>query len=230
MDGKAFLGDYARETPASYIFAAADRFDELYDANRAVRDDRYKYIRYFNPENPMLLRVKYRDQMPIMQELHRLNEAGELTAEQALWFRPNKPKEEFFDTQNDPHELNNLAEDPAYADKLAELRAACKRLMESINDDPLKPEREIIEAMWPNLEQPITSVPEIAMNNDKITLSSATEGASIGYKFIEKGSDPAFSNWMVYTEPFKLEEDMELVVKAHRIGFKASEVKRYNEK
>ncbi|MEM6698389.1 MAG: chitobiase/beta-hexosaminidase C-terminal domain-containing protein, partial [Bacteroidota bacterium] len=72
----------------------------------------------------------------------------------------------------------------------------------------------------------ITAAPKIEEKGGKIALSSATEGASIGYKFIVEGSDPAFSNWQVYTEPFVLEEGKELAVKAHRIGFKAREVVR----
>ncbi|MEM9885419.1 MAG: sulfatase [Bacteroidota bacterium] len=230
MDGKAFLGKYKRAEAADYIFAAADRFDELYDANRAARDKRYKYIRYFNPENPMLLRVKYRDQMPIMQELHRLNEAGALTPEQALWFRPNKPEEELFDTENDPHELNNLAENPEYAEKLEELRTACAQWMKSIDDEPLKPESEIIEAIWPDMTQPETQAPKIEEQDGKIALSTTTKGASIGYKFVEAGADPTFAGWQVYTAPFEAKEGKELVVKAHRIGYAASEVKRYGGK
>ncbi|MEN0050210.1 MAG: sulfatase-like hydrolase/transferase [Bacteroidota bacterium] len=226
MDGRSFLGEHKDNDEKDYVFAAADRFDELYDANRAARDRRYKYIRYYNPENPMLLRVKYRDQMRIMQELHRLNEAGELTPEQALWFRDQKPKAEFFDTWNDPHELNNLIDDPKYQDKIEELRTACEVWMQEMKDDPYKPEKVIIEAMWPNMQQPITAAPKIEEKGGKIALSSATEGASIGYKFIVEGSDPAFSNWQVYTEPFVLKEGKELAVKAHRIGFKASEVVR----
>jgi len=49
MDGKAFLGKYKREIPAKYVHAAADRFDESYDTNRAVRDKRFKYIKYYKP-------------------------------------------------------------------------------------------------------------------------------------------------------------------------------------
>lgn len=226
MDGRSFLGKHKDDNEQDYVFAAADRFDELYDANRAARDRRYKYIHYYNPENPMLLRVQYRDQMPIMQELHRLNGAGELTPEQALWFRDQKPKAEFFDTWNDPHELKNLIDEPKYQDKIEELRTACEAWMKKMKDDPFKPEEEIIKAMWPDMQQPVTAMPKVERQGDKIALSSTTEGASIGYKFMVADSDPAFSNWQVYTEPFELEEGKELVVKAHRIGFKTSEVVR----
>ncbi|MGI9543391.1 MAG: sulfatase family protein, partial [Cyclobacteriaceae bacterium] len=72
LDGQAFLGDYQAEEKRKYIHAAADRFDETYDTNRAVRDKQYKYIRYYQTDLPMFLHVDYRDQMAIMQELYRL--------------------------------------------------------------------------------------------------------------------------------------------------------------
>jgi len=228
VDGRSFLGTHKDDNEQDYVFAAADRFDELYDANRAARDRRYKYIRYYNPEKPMLLQVQYRDQMPIMQELHRLHKAGELTPEQALWYRQEKPEAEFFDTWMDPHELNNLIEDPKYQDKIEELRTACEAWMKKMEDEPLRPEREIIEEMWTNLEQPITAVPKLEKQAAKVALNCETEGASIGYKFIATGSDPGFSNWQVYTEPFEREAGKELVVRAHRIGFKASEALCYD--
>jgi arylsulfatase A-like enzyme len=60
-----------------------------------------------------------------MHELRRVQAEGKLTPVQALYFNPNRPAEELFDTQNDPWEVNNLAADPAHAAKLAELRAEC---------------------------------------------------------------------------------------------------------
>ncbi|MEM1328534.1 MAG: sulfatase [Bacteroidota bacterium] len=219
MDGKAFLGQYKQDESADYVFAAADRFDGLYDANRASRDDRYKYIRYFMPEKPMLLPVRYREGQPIMQELNRLHEVDSLTPEQALWYRATKPEEELFDIWNDPHELTNLAKDPSHQEKLEELRVACNDWLESIDDNPLQPEAEIIQAMWPDMKQPTTAAPEIAMENGKIKLSSATEGASIGYRFMEVGEQPDFSNWQVYTAPIEPQPGQQLWVRAHRIGY-----------
>ncbi len=220
MDGHAFLGNYKRTEPANYVFAAADRFDALYDANRAARDDRYKYIRYYMPEKPMILPVKYREGQPIMQELNRLYEVDSLTPEQALWYRKSKPAEELFDTWTDPHELTNLATEPAYAEQLEELRTACENWLDSIDDDPLQPEAEIVRAMWPDLEQPVTATPEIVKKEGKIELKSATAGASIGYQFLSPNEQPDFSNWNVYTVPFEPEPNQQLWVRAHRIGYK----------
>lgn len=229
MDGESFLGQYQSNKERKYIFAAADRFDKIVDANRAVRDQQYKYIRYFYPRKPMLLPVAYREQMPIMQELNRLAAADSLTSAQALWYRKTKPEEELFDTWNDPHELTNLADNPTYQKKLEELREACTDWMKRMNDDPLQAEAEIATAMWNGAsEHPQTATPTINVQNGKIELNSATEGASIGYKFTDQAVDnPDFSNWQIYTEPFEPKKGQTLWVRAHRIGYKGTTAAQY---
>ena len=54
-----------------------------------------------------------------------------------------KPAEELYDLDNDPHEINNLASDPAYQEKLAELRRALIHWQIEIGDLGLMPESEI---------------------------------------------------------------------------------------
>ena len=222
INGKAFLGEYKRDVPAKYAHAAADRFDESYDSNRAVRDKRYKYIKYFQPEKPMFLHVAYRDQQPIMQELYRLRDAGELTPEQALWFRNSKPKEELFDTHNDPHELNNLAIDPKHQTKLLELRAECERWMAAVNDKNIGPESELIKEYWPNGTKPQTADPKITIEKGVLTIESMTEGSNIGYKVGDS------EIWNVYTKSIALDPADQVSVIAHRIGFEPTDVIKVN--
>lgn len=229
MDGQAFLGEYVRKEEPKYLFAASDRFDEYTDRVRSVRDHRYKYIRYFMPELPMYADIAYRNQMPIMQELKRLRDAGQLTSEQALWFRSTKPAEELFDLKNDPHELNNLAEDPKYADKLQELRTACLEWITNINDTGMIPETELIAQFKPNGIQPQTEPPVIHRTGSLITVTCATEGASIGYKLYSSDEDPETMSWSVYTEPFTISDGQQLQAIAHRIGYRRSEVVGFEE-
>ncbi|WP_372772752.1 sulfatase [Mangrovibacterium sp.] len=121
LQGQAFMGDYTTPQKRKYIHAAADRFDGFTDAIRAVRDERFKYIRNYRPEQPYYLPVEFREQIPTMQELLIMRDAGRLNSIQSQWFRESKAREELFDCEADPHELNNLAGDPAYGDKLKEL-------------------------------------------------------------------------------------------------------------
>ncbi len=223
MDGKAFLGSYIRENEPKYIFAAADRFDEVYDRNRAVRDKRYKYIKYHYPEKPMFLQVAYRDQQPIMQELYRLRDLNQLTPEQKLWFRETKPEEELFDTWNDPHEVKNLANNPKFSDKLKELRDACNSWTESINDTGLIPESELIKRFWPEGKQPKTSNPIAQFNGNQLNISCKTSGASIGYRIQSTVENLDEKSWEVYQKPTLIPKGETIEIIAHRIGYLPSQ-------
>jgi len=205
------------------VHAAADRLDSEYDMIRAVRDDRYKYLRNFNPERGYYLEVKYREQMPIMQELLKMRDEGRLNEYQAQWFRESKPEEELFDTQEDPHELRNLADEPEYQSLLEEMRTECERWMDEVDDKGRIPEPEWIERMWPGMEQPVTEKPFINASGETWTISCPTEGASIGYQLLADGEEPAQS-WEVYTGPVEVVENRVLHVIAHRIGYKPSDV------
>jgi len=228
LQGQAFLGDYQAEQPRDYIHAAADRFDGFTDAIRAVRGQRFKYIRNYRPNQGYYLPVTYREQIPIMQELLRLRDEGALDEYQMQWFRESKEEEELFDCENDPHELHNLAGDAEYADKLKELRAEMDRWLTEIGDQPNLPEAELLSQLWQGKDQkPATAQPEITEANGMVTLSCATEGASVGYQVI--GADGAMpKSWEVYTQPFALPAGSTLKVQAHRIGYEPSETVEIN--
>ena len=53
-----------------------------------------------------------------------------------------RPVEELYDVTADPHELHNLAGDPAYAEKLTELRGRLDTWMIETNDQGREPESE----------------------------------------------------------------------------------------
>ena len=220
LQGQSFLGAYDSDESRSYIHAAADRFDMRYDMIRAVRDKRFKYLRNFYPERGYYLDIQYRENMVTMQELLRLRDEGKLNEFQAQWFRTSKPEEELFDTETDPHELNNLAQDPRYQDKLIELREECDRWMKEIQDKGLIPENELITILWPGWTQPETAPPSITNEDEFITISCDTPGASIGYRI-----EGAAESWSVYAGSFQLATgSYSLEVTAHRIGYKPSPI------
>jgi N-sulfoglucosamine sulfohydrolase len=143
MQGNIFLGPEAGKR--DYIFAARDRMDETYDRIRAVRDKQFKYIRNFEPQLPYAQRVSYGEEMPTMQVWRKWNAEGKLNAAQKLFFAPTKPKEELYDCNADPHEINNLAANPKYAEKLKELRGALDKWIEETHDLGAVPETELIK-------------------------------------------------------------------------------------
>jgi arylsulfatase A-like enzyme len=219
LEGSPFLGDFTG-TARRYVHAAADRLDEHYDMIRAVRDKRFKYLRNFKPEQGYYLPVAYREQMGTMQELLRLEKAGGLDKVQSQWFRDSKPIEELFDTQIDPHEVNNLAPDPAHAGKLLEMRAELDRWMTATQDKGRMTEAALIRSFWPDWERPMATPPTADVLEGKVHLHSETDGASIGYR---RADDPE-GRWRVYTEPLVLEEGETITAIADRIGFAASNV------
>ena len=225
MQGRAFDGEFAAEGERSYIFAAGDRFDAHYDTIRAVRDKRYKYLRNFQPERGYYLPLDYRERMASMQELLRLRDAGELNEIQSQWFRSSKPEEELFDTWTDPHELNNLADDPAHAERLAEFRQALQEWMDDSGDMGFIPETDLIEQFWPGQQQPGTADPIVESVGAQVTISSATEGASIGYR--RQGESAPWSGWRLVSGPLRLEPGEQIEIVAHRLGYAPSETVTY---
>lgn len=221
VDGRAFAGEFQSSESRQYIHAAADRFDRQYDTIRAVRDNRFKYLRNYHPERGYYLPLTYREQMPIMQELLRLRDQNGLTEAQSQWFRESKPAEELFDTLADPHELTNLALDPAYSDKLLELRGELDRWLSGFDDKGMMPEPDLINEIWPGMEQPVTSSPTASRQYDRVVLSSLTPGANIGYQMLGPAEEFG-STWQVYTEPLELLPGMRLIAIAHRIGYQPS--------
>jgi len=224
MQGQAFAGDQ-RSAPRNYIYAAHDRMDPAMDNQRCVRDKRYKYIRNYMPERPYVQFLPYRDQMTLMQELFRYEREGLLNPVQQLWFRKSKPLEELYDTWEDPYEIRNLAGDPGYDKILEELREAHKKWKEDTRDWGLIPETELIRELWPpDGIQPETESPEVTVisredtDRVEISLSSATTGASIGYRINHA------ETWEVYFQPVLIGPSDTLSALAHRIGFTPSEI------
>jgi arylsulfatase A-like enzyme len=223
VDGEAWLGPYAKKVASSYVFAAADRFDHQTDKIRAVFDGRYKLIRNYHPDQSYYLPVRYRETMPIMKELLRLREENKLSDEQRLWFRPTKDSIELFDLQNDPYEFKNLANESELQSKLIELKNALHKWIMETGDRGMITEEDYMQSIWPNGIQPETQAPQISTEANEITLSCTTTGASIGYQWV-KNEDKLTDRWDVYTGPFEVKNGFQLITRAHRIGFRPSEV------
>ncbi|CAM4221218.1 sulfatase [Zobellia nedashkovskayae] len=224
MQGQAFLGKYKSKNEREYIHGAADRFDGFSDAIRAVRDDQFKYIRNYRPDQGYYLPVEYRERIPTMQELLRLRDEGSLDSIQSLWFRESKQPEELYDCRTDPYEVDNLVQDPTYDKKLKELRTEMNEWLSKIGDDPSLPERELITKLWNGADsQPTTSDPKMKSNDNVITMSCSTEGASLGYKIIDsKGVTP--KAWSIYQNPFEIPAGSKVMAQAYRIGYVPSKV------
>jgi uncharacterized sulfatase len=230
MQGRPFLGPQ-KGSPREHVFAARDRMDERYDVIRAVRDKRFKYIRNFMPHLPYAQRIAYMELMPTIQDWRRLHAENQLSGAAALFFRPTKPAEELYDTEADPHEINNLAGDPRHGDKLKELRGRLVEWMVETQDLGLIPEPILDEAQRPGAQWQTCELPAVAASDEsadgsvRLTFASATAGASIGYRL----AGDAELAWRLYTGPVTLARGERIVVKAGRIGFRDSQAVEFTD-
>jgi hypothetical protein len=145
--------------------------------------------------------------------------------------------EELYDTEADPFEMNNLADDPDYSDDLKRLSDALDSWLHQVGDMGRIPESEMVRQWYPNGEQPQTAAPiavpiceespgidaELQGKQFKspllVQLHCATQGASMAYALGE-GED---TRWLLYSAPLPFEPGTQtLRAKAIRVGYKES--------
>ena len=122
----------------SLIFGARDGAGEVKDHVRSVCNGRWKYIHNYMPDNGYRESKYTREHRPMLAEMLRLKAAGKLTAAQMLIVADKKPVEELYDLQNDPHEIHNLANNPARAELKKQLAAELAAWIKSTNDTGLR--------------------------------------------------------------------------------------------
>lgn len=122
LHGKSLFSEEVKQR--KYVFAARDKMDDAHDAMRAIRSKQHKLILNLMPERAWCQFSHYKEgAYPALAEMNVLNLKGELTPEQSAFMARTKPEIELFDLQKDPHEVDNVADDLAYATVKAELLA-----------------------------------------------------------------------------------------------------------
>lgn len=142
LQGNAFLGKQKTPDP-EYAFMFRGRMDERYDMCRAVRDQKYRYIRNYMPYRIYGQHLEYLWRAPSIGSWEKAYKNGECNATQSIFWEP-KPVEELYDTENDPWEVNNLAGDPKYKEVLERMRAANSQWLTNIFDTGFIPEADQI--------------------------------------------------------------------------------------
>lgn len=142
VHGQAFLGANT-PAPRDYVYGARDRMDERYDIIRATRDKRYKYIRNYESFKTFYQYMNTPEKGALMQEIRRVQSEGTANEGVAKFLTPRKPIEELYDTQNDPHEMDNLSNDPQYKNILGRMRKTHLAWVLETRDLGLVPEAEI---------------------------------------------------------------------------------------
>jgi uncharacterized sulfatase len=228
MQAQAFLGEVGLNSPGlkkrEYAFAHRDRMDETYDMIRSARDEQFRYVRNFQHKKPYAQYIDYMEQMPTMRELRSLNKEGKLSGPSSLFFQPEKPKHELYDTLADPDEVENLADDPQYKDVVKRMKKAVDDWMEDIEDLGFLPEPSLNERFRPGGVQKVTSAVASRASTlswrKQIALSCTTPGASIAWRYAD---DPK-NRWRLFTGPIPMKSGIAIEAKACRIGYRDSEI------
>jgi N-sulfoglucosamine sulfohydrolase len=143
IDGRSFLSVLtgASDHHRDEVFAAHTGDKEMNLAPmRCVRTDRYKYIANLRPDlryNTHISAEGENDQKSYFASWIALAKTDAAAAKLIERYH-NKPAEELYDVQVDPYERHSLADDPARADVLSELREKVKQWRVQQGEDPAK--------------------------------------------------------------------------------------------
>lgn len=131
---------FARDhKPRDHVISARDRCDYTIDRIRAVRTSRFRYIRNFLTDRP-LLQPQYRDNRDYVKYLRRGHAEGSLPKiTEQIFFGP-RPSEELYDLAKDPHEINNLATRSEWSDELKRHRRLLDDWIKETDDQGQYPE------------------------------------------------------------------------------------------
>ena len=146
LDGQAFFGkgvSAADLANRDEVFGHADRFDEKFDMVRTYRKGKWKYIRNYQSYYADGLQNNYRYRQLAYDNWRNLYRAERLNPVQRQFFE-RRSVEQLFNLEKDPHEVTNLAADPAQSKRLAEMRELLKNKMKSINDLSFYPENRMV--------------------------------------------------------------------------------------
>lgn len=223
FQGRVMLGPDSQPEP-EYLFAHRDRMDEAYELQRSARDHRFRYIRNYHVRRTYAQNIQYMNMMPTLVDLRRMDRDGQLNLAQSNFFRQQKPAEELYDLERDPHETVNLAWLPEHAERVAAMRAALEAWQQEIVDLGHVPEPIMMEQMRPGDEVRKVQDPEatFVVHSDSpgqtyLSIRSDTDGASIQYRTLG-------GNWKLYTGEAILFEGDAMEMLACRAGFQSSNV------
>ncbi|MCZ6631786.1 MAG: sulfatase [bacterium] len=139
MEGQDLFG--SNFVARDYVVAAKDRCDFTIDRMRTVRTQRYRYVRNFLMDRPYM-QPQYRDGSNFMELMRTMYANGELASEQAWFWAEERPEEEFYDCEVDPHAVHNLVDDPGFADVLQQHREILEGWISDTDDKGQYPESD----------------------------------------------------------------------------------------
>lgn len=149
MQGQSFLRGNSSLREA--VYTAVDRIGNIDTRSRAVRTQKFKYIRNYKiPGSINEAATAYRRAMhPIYHLLEIMGEKRLLTSVQARNLKPMAP-EELYDIEDDPFETINLVGNEKYQGVLEELQQSLADWIESSDDRGFEEESPAITEYFSN--------------------------------------------------------------------------------
>jgi hypothetical protein len=143
MQGQIFLGPDT-DPERRFHFAFRGRMDERLDNARAVSDKRYLYIRNYMPYAPWMQHLGYLWKMKATQAWENHVLSGKADEVESRFFAPKGWTEELYYMSKDPDSVNNLIDNPEYAEVAARMRIALRQWQEGVSDAGMMPESEVV--------------------------------------------------------------------------------------
>ena len=144
LQGRIFLGPQTEPAP-EYVFAYRDRMDERYDMERVVRDQRYLYIKNYQPYVRWGQHLTYLWSMTATVAWEQCYRAGKCSPVTGQFFETKPWVEELYDCRTDPDCVTNLSTVAAGRPVLERMRKALTDWQLSIHDPGLLPENELLQ-------------------------------------------------------------------------------------
>ena len=140
MEGRNF---FAKDhQPRTFVVSARDRMGNAIDRIRAVRSEKFRYIRNYKTDRA-LFQPQYREQFPTFVTLRQLLAEQKLSPLQASYYDvKNRPQEELYDLRSDPHQTINLAANEKFQPELKTHRQLLQQWEDTTDDKGRYPESQ----------------------------------------------------------------------------------------
>jgi len=181
MQGNIFLGGKT-EPEKEFHVAFRGRMDERNENARAVCDKQFLYIRNYMPYVPWMQHLRYLWNMVATQTWVEQVESGKANEVQSRFFKPKGWTEELYDMHKDPDNVDNLIDNPEYAQIIGRMRGGLRVWQERVYDSGLLPESEMVKRAADN----DTTIYEMVRNRALYNLPALLDAADLA---LEK--DPA---------------------------------------
>jgi hypothetical protein len=154
--------------------------------------------------------------MMMMKNMKKLWAEGKLGKDQAHWFKNPKPNEEMYLLDEDTYELNNIVNDPKYANKVKFMRESLNEWIIKTNDLGEFNEVDLINKFLVDGNQPKLSPLNVDYKDGLVLLRHDDNDITILWRKLGE------KKWEIYSSGLNTQNNIE--AKAVQIGYEDSEI------